>query len=97
MTSISAHGQLVHVVMNIRSLTGKSITSLVKNSPKLITLHLHVTINDMNLEHFNATLKKLFWNRRLFAAGLYELVVSWDINSMDVLWEQGTDLLLLWP
>jgi len=40
LTSISANGELVHVVMIIRSFTVKGITSLVRNSPKLITLYL---------------------------------------------------------
>ena len=39
MTSVSAHGGLVHVVMFARSLTVEGVTSLVRNSPKLITLY----------------------------------------------------------
>jgi len=38
LTSVSAHGGLVHVYMSVRSLTVEGVTSLVKNSPKLITL-----------------------------------------------------------
>ena len=43
MTSVSAHGGLVHVVMIVEHLTFKGVTSLVQNSPKLIKLHLCVT------------------------------------------------------
>ena len=40
MTSVSAHGGLVHVVMSVQSLTFEGIISLVRNSPKLITLYV---------------------------------------------------------
>jgi len=76
MTSISTHGGLVHVVMIIRSLAVEGITSLVRNSSKLITLHLHVSVMDVDVEYFNVTLKKIFSDRKLFTAGLYELVAS---------------------
>jgi len=96
LTSISAHGGLVHVVMRVRSLTFDGITSLVRNSPKLITLYLCVSFLDVKEENFNATLKKLFGNRRLFTAGLYNLMDFWRNGSREVLLEQGTDLIPLW-
>ncbi|XP_065914945.1 uncharacterized protein [Dysidea avara] len=94
MTSVSAHGGLVHVVMNVQSLTTEGITSLVRNSPKLITLYLSAeTMHRVDVENFSATLKKLFFNRRLFTAGHYILCVQqqkiFDIQLM----KQGTDLL----
>ena len=96
MTSISAHSGLVHVVMIIHSLTAEGITSLVRNSPNLITLYLSAkTIHRLNVENFNATLKKTFCKRRLFTAGHYILCNTYD-NFKFKLWEQGTDLLPLW-
>ena len=47
MTSVSAHGGLVHVAMEVRSLTADGITYLVSNSPKLTTLHLRTSGNIM--------------------------------------------------
>jgi len=38
MTSVSAHGGLVHVVMVVDFMTGEGIKSLVRNSSSLITL-----------------------------------------------------------
>jgi len=100
MNSVSAHSGLVHVVMKVRSLTIEGITSLVRSSPKLITLCLCVSTIDADVEYFNATLNKLFQNRKLFTAGLYycsdKLVAPWYISVRDVLWEQKTDLFPLW-
>ena len=36
MSSLSAHGGLVHVVLCVRSVTSEGITVLVVNSPKLM-------------------------------------------------------------
>ena len=97
MTSVSAHGGLVHVVMFVKSLTVEGITSLLRNSPKLITLYLYVSAMNVNVLNFKATLKKMFWNRIFFTAGLYKLTDSWYDSARDVLREQGTDLFPLWP
>ena len=98
MTSVSAHGGLIHVVIKVRSLTFEGITSLVRNSPKLITLYLLVSVVDVYVENFNAALKKMFWNRKLFTAGLlmHKKFSSRIMEQDNVLWEQGTDLLPLW-
>ena len=101
MTSVSAHGGLVHVVMKVRSLKFEGITSLVRNSPALITLYLLVSVMDAYVENFNAALKKMFWNRKLFTAGLlrhtkFIPILKLAMEQDNVLWEQGTDLLPLW-
>ena len=95
MTSVSAHGGLVHVVMRVHSLTFKGISSLVRNSPKLITLHLCVEAKHLNVENFNSSLKKMFWNRKLFTAGHCMIDVD-KFPDQAVLREQDTDLLPLW-
>ena len=78
MTSVSTHGGLVHVGMNDRSLTAEGITSLVRNSPKLIILCLYASRVhvDGNVINFNATLKKMFSERKLFTAGYYSVMRS---------------------
>jgi len=96
MTSISAHGGLVQVVMIVQSSTAEGISSLVRNSPKLITLYVSAqTIHCLSVENFNATLKEMFCNRRLFTAGHY--IYDKHITFFHCgLWEQRTDLLPLW-
>jgi len=95
MTSVSAYGGLVHVAMEIRSLTTEGITSLVKNSPKLITFYLSTaTKRRWDVEIFNNTLKKMFCKRKLFTAGHYQLCTNVHFNTG--LWEQGTNVLPLW-
>jgi len=96
MISVSAHGGLVHVVMMVQSLTAKGITSLVRNSPKLITLYLSAkTIHCLSVENFKTTLKKMFCKRRLFRAGHY--ICDRCPRNLNIrLWEQGADLLPLW-
>ena len=100
MTSISALGGLVHVVMKIRSLTAEGITSLVRISPKLITFYLVMsaeTIYRLDVEKFNETLKQMFLKRKLFTAGDYMLCDEWDYWIEKIrLREQDTHLLPLW-
>ena len=97
MTSVSAHCGLVHVVMKVGSLTVEGITSLVRNSPELITLHLcTIAIDHVNVKKFDTKLKLMFRNRKLFTVGHYMVDLHWIESLSDVLWEQGTDLLLLW-
>ena len=99
LASISAHSGLIHAVMMVRSLTAEGITSLVRNSPKLITLHLRaidIRHGDVDVDFFNAKLKTMFCKRRLFTAGNYMVNYNPFGDSTDVLWEQDTDLLPLW-
>ena len=101
MTSVSAHGGLVHVVMRVASVTVEGITSLVRNSPRLITLYAIRTcdvdrkvLGYDDVEHFNDTIKKIFCHRKLFidSAGHYTA----HSLSQEVFTQEGTDLLPLW-
>ena len=92
MTSISAHGGLVRVLMQVQSLTAEGITSLVRNSPKMVALYLKTEFN-LNEEHFKATLKKEFSKRRLFTAGYCNINDKGGIPCDDALREQGADFL----
>ena len=49
----------------------------------------------VDVENFNASLKKMFWNRKLFTAG-HCTVGTNQFADQVVLWEQGVDLLPLW-
>jgi len=74
MTSISAHGGLAHVVIRVRSLTVEGITSLVKNSLKLITLQLSIIGLTFEDENFIAT----FWKVPAVGHSMFFPVSFWD-------------------
>ena len=58
---------MVHVVMNVRSMTVEGITSLVRNSPKLMTLYLKTRL-DESINHFKTTtLKNMCYLRKVTA------------------------------
>jgi len=78
MRSVSAHGGLVCVYLSVNGLTTEGITTLVRNSPKLIKIcvkarHLYdmngQRLNQRDVQDFSATLKKMFSNRKLFNVG----------------------------
>jgi len=63
LTSVSAHGRLVHVSMRVRSLSIEGITSLVRNSPKLITLALYFRgAKDIDIELRKITGSRIRFN-----------------------------------
>jgi len=95
MTSVSAHGGLIHVVMSVQTFEVDGITSLVKNSPRLITLHLSAVLCTMGYVGMDVSLKKKFWNRKLFTAGHCKVDIG-NRCSISILEERGTDLLPLW-
>jgi len=87
--SISAHGGLVHVILDVNSVTGGGITALIKNSFNLLTFHIYVkSIEGLDLQ---VTLKEMFHNRKLFTTGGYKLVKERYYE-----YEQHTNLLSLW-
>ena len=99
MTSISAHGGLVHVVMRVKFFMSEDMVFLVRNSPKLMTLEIHTEYvhckSSTSEETVNETLKRVCSSR---TAGHY-VVHKMDDNrkgELKVLHEQGTDLLPLW-
>ena len=95
MTSVSAHGGLVHVLLDVWSLTVEGITSLVRNSPKLITLYLKIR-SDVGFKHLDATLKTMFSNRKLFTTGYCGIMDNRYSASDHVLCKISTDLVSLW-
>ena len=75
MSTISAHGVLVHVMLHVKSVTSEGVTALVRNSPKLMTLYalLYDDIygdNDKpNLTEFEAGLRQEHSSRPLLVMG----------------------------
>ena len=82
--------------MNVGSLTAEGITSLARNSPKLLTLYLSAARINVSVKHFNFTLKKMFSKRRLFTTGYCDVKNVKNDLPEHVLWGKGTDLVPLW-
>ena len=82
MSSVSTHGGLVHVVLNVRSMTTVGIRVLVASSPKLLTFIANLCYTETNednsvivkLAELEATLKSMFSHRQLFILGRYTVV-----------------------
>ena len=104
MSSLSAHGGLVHVVLCVRSVTSEGITALIMNSPKLMTFHVIVyqLLCDnkgtrVNVNDFKAKIKIKFSCRSLFKLErciIMQRDVATDIDQQ--YYEHNTDLLSLW-
>ena len=104
METVSAHGGLVYVILSVNSVSAEGITSLITNSPGLLTLSIityEYICNEnglkINLKDFKSGLKRKFPCRKLFTVGNYKLVHnnrSGECCLSDFL--SGTDLLPLW-
>lgn len=95
MDTISAHGKLIHVFFKVHSMLGQGITTLVKNSPDLLTF----TVSAQELIEFSygSDLKLLterFSDRKLFKFGMLNLAPM-NVDPDYLL--RNTDLLPLWP
>ena len=83
MSSVSAHGGLVHVLLFVKSISVVGISVLIENSPKLITFYsiLEIrrensveTLTDKEFVKFEDSLKRKYSNRRLFNIGGFVLL-----------------------
>ena len=101
MNTVSAHGGLIHVAFFVGSVTGRGITTLIKNLPNLLTFGLREQkrSGDNYLKSLGATLQKKFSNRKFFTSGIFGLMhqVKDGENREDDEWLQNTELLSLWP
>ena len=100
LSTISAHGQLVHVVLYVKSVTEEGITALLTNSPKLRTLH--VVVRDKIYDHDGAVLdpnvlenkmSRMFLHKHSLALGYCTIMQGYK-QFVDE--ECSTDLLSLW-
>ena len=73
MSSISAHGRLIHVVLCVKTVTSEGVTVLVVNSPNLLTLHVSLCgglLDDkerlIQPKECIINLRQLFSHRKLF-------------------------------
>ena len=97
MDTVSAHGGLIHVAFFVYSVTSEGITTLIKNSPNLLTFVLDEQKRyNGNYFELSTSLCKRFADRKLFTSGLFGLMKR-ELGSYDNDWLQNTDLLSLWP
>ena len=100
MDTVSAHGGLVHVVLAVGSVSNVGITSLVRNSPNLLTcliaMKKFITDDQNTIEKFDDNLQQKFSGRKLFAIGRFR--VAFLGGLLDGQWDYipGTDLFPLW-
>ena len=113
METVSAHGGLIHVVLYVHSVSSKGITTLIDNSPSLLSfrLHEHKEPTENYCSSLSALLGKKFADRKLFTSGIFTLlqqahgyvIYSDQSSNFDGTyvhfdqWLQNTDLLSLWP
>ena len=113
MDTVSAHGGLIHVALHVHSVSSKGITTLIKNSPNLLSfrLHEHKEHTKNYCSSLSASLSKKFADRKLFTSGLFSIVqhahrnivYSQESSYVDGMyidydqWLENTDLLSLWP
>ena len=85
MKALSAHGRLIRVLLNVRTVSIKGITILVENSPDLLMLH----INGISFEeHVIVSFQKKFCQTKLFTRGSFKL--------LDIEIEHNSNLLSFW-
>jgi len=96
MDTVSAHGGLIHVTLFVHSMSNEGITTLIKNSPNLLTFGLHEKTRCKRncFESLSAPLGMKFAHRKLFTSGSFDLVLE-PVDENE--WLHNTDLLSLFP
>ena len=106
MSSVSAHGELVHVFLSVASATIVGIGMLIENSSKLITFQtlLEIRDKDDNILPINEFLKcemilrQKFHHRQLFYKGGYKMLqqsVYHDKHLLDISFLEETNVYYL--
>jgi len=95
MDAVSAHGGLIHAFFKVHTVTSKGITTLINNSPDLITLKVSAyEVIEFDVELDLNLLAEKFSHRKLFIFGMFSLLPL-NVEPDDLL--RNTDLLPLWP
>ena len=96
MSSISAHGGLVHVALNVRSVTSEGISVLVTNSPNLLTFHAFIYMFELLDQDLKSALKMKMTHRRLFKGGSYKVDKLYSDLALQLIEESYGDLRSFW-
>lgn len=83
MESVSAHGRLIHVVLQVAVMTVKGVEALTENYIELVELYIGVSnepsqdlwLDQIDLVDFEKSLKKKYHNRKVFAVG--NTTITW--------------------
>ena len=91
MSSISANGGLVHVVLCAKTVTSEGVIVLIENSLNLLTLHVavyHGILGEkeslITPENFMAHLRQMFSNRKLFKLDCCILKSFEDVDTVNI-------------
>jgi len=104
MDLISAHGELVHVVLYVQSTSIKSINTMIENSPKLHTFYVISSKKlfdehgrPLNFTTYKTALRRKYSHRPLFVYGTL-MVAQWSMlfDKNEILSDHRTDLSSLW-
>jgi len=78
MHTVSAPGNLIHVLLDVKSVTSKGVAVLVRNSPKLMTFHATLHENGIDIDgaklgptELEPSLRQELSQRPLFVIGSY--------------------------
>ena len=102
METVSSHGGLVHVVLFVWSVSNLGITSLVRNSPNLLTCLIatkdFVTNGLGRIKSLKFNLQHTFPCRKLFSVGRYNVTIMDTYELSDEQWDYilETDFFPLW-
>ena len=78
--ALYSHGGLEHVVLHVKSLTIRSITSLMEYSPNLVTFEITLCPKswmEVQLKHLIAHVRTRFYKTKLTNGGLFS--VQWNV------------------
>ena len=100
MESVSAHGGLVHVVLQIATVTDKGVDILIHNSSQLEQLHI-CRCKQNGLSTLKNVLRKKYYHRRLFTTGYFKLMFKEPVNRFFFMYhlfnnKQNTVFFPLW-
>ena len=74
--ALYSHGGLEHVVLHVKSLTIRSITSLIEYSPDLVTFQMALCPKswiEVQLKHLIAHIRTRFYKTKLINGGLFSV------------------------
>ena len=97
-SSISAHGRLIHVVLYVRSVTSEGITVLVVNSPNLLTFQAFIDDDAFELldQDLETNLKAKMSHRKLFKCGSYLVMEASSDLAIKHRWKPHANLVSFW-
>ena len=85
--ALCAHSGLEHVVFHVKSLTARSVTTLIEHSPNLVTFEITLCPEswmEAQLKHLNAYVRTRFYKTKLIDGGFFSMELYY--HSVEYLW-----------